>query len=501
MTGIHTTIALVFALAATAAAQEKPLTTTKDNADTVRIFVSGNVNTDYIHRSQPITAFTDSLSNPTGAGSPLDSAAENTFEGEVSVRFHAELSNKVTAVVEFGTRRMDGDPAVGPGGINRFGDGEAIAVRLREVQILFPQVFLPELKAEIGFTTWSFNVRGKGGAFAFDPRKSQTVTRNLDSDGVGLNVRDDGPARFAEAAFIETAQPIGGTLTYDGGPVVVDLVLLPAVNEEGGAPRNDDQLYALDAFLNLDAVGLGSRVAAIFAVTTSRVDAVGFTPGNKEARAKIYTLGGGGSIRPMKGLELYLEGYAQMGEASHLFATRERIEAGGRAFQMGAEWHYTVGNPLPFWFGLNFTHISGEASTTANNRKASRFAAYEGVNDLMILEDPYYGFDWDSNYQAIKFSGGASFAAVQENDLDVMAIVGVTRAVNRVNVPTGGTENKLGDEVDLRATWHINKQFALKLSLAYLWGSTLLEKSMGGDANPNSRDRCWLAVLGWDLTF
>lgn len=499
---IHTTTALLLALAASASAQDKPLTTTKDNADTLHLFVSGTVDMDYVHRSHAITAFTDSFSNPTGAGAPLTSSAENTFEGEVGIRFNAELSNKVTAVVEFGTRRMDGDPAAGPGGINRFGDGEALQVRLRELQILFPQVFLPELKAEVGITTWSFNIRGKGGAFAFDPRKSQTITRNLDSDGAAMNTRDDGFARFAEAAFIETAQPIGASFTYDGGPVVVDLVLLPAVNQEGGAPRQDDQLYALDAFLNLDTLGLGSRVGAIAAISTARTDAIGATPGGQEGRAKIYTLGTGTSIRPMKGLEVYAEGYVQMGQSGKL-AAGQGVAAGGHAMQVGAEWHYTVGNPLPFWFGLNFTHISGDSTDPADtgNRKASRFAAYEGVNDLMILEDPYYGFDWDSNYQAIKISGGASFNAVQENDLDLTAILGITRAVNRVDVPTGGTENKLGDELDLRATWHLNKQFALKLSLAYLWGSTLLEKSMGGNTNPNARDQAWLAVLGWDLTF
>src|SRR5205823_11837897 len=136
------------------------------------------------------------------------------------IRFSAELTNKVKAVVELGTRRTDGGPPAG--GINRLGDGPALQIRLKEMHVLFPEVFLPELRAEVGITTWSFNIRGKGGAFAFDPRKSQTVTRNLDSDGV-LNVRDDGPARFAEAAFIETAQPIGATFTFDGGPVVVDL--------------------------------------------------------------------------------------------------------------------------------------------------------------------------------------------------------------------------------------------------------------------------------------
>src|SRR5437660_1697048 len=133
-----------------AQAQEKPLTTTKDHTDTVNIFVTGSVDTDYVHRAHPITAFTDSFSNLSGAGNPLGSSAENTFEGEVAIRFTAELTDKVTAVVEIGTRRTDGDPAPGPGGINHFGEGQALPIRLREAHLDFPTVFVPELRAQAG---------------------------------------------------------------------------------------------------------------------------------------------------------------------------------------------------------------------------------------------------------------------------------------------------------------------------------------------------------------
>jgi hypothetical protein len=498
------TLGTLLALSVSAFAQEKPLTTTRENADTAHIFVTGNMITDYVQRPHSVTAFTDSFSNPSGVPTLASVAAasgENTFEGELAIRFTAELNNKVTVVIEIGTRRADGDPAPGPGGINRFGDGQALAIKLREAHLLFPEVVIPELKAELGISTWKFNIRGKGGSLAFDPRRAQTITRNLDSDGI-LNVRDDGFNRFAEAAFVDTAQPVGGTVTYGSGPVTVDVVFLPTVNDEGGTPRNDDQLYAVDAMLGLDDLGKGSRAGIIFAISTARTALVGGTPGNTDARTKIYTVGGGSSLKLMEGLEAYLEAYTQMGQAGQL-ASKQRVAAGGHAAQAGVEWHYTVGNPLPFWAGLNFTHISGDSTdpADANNRKASRFAAYEGVNDLMILEDPFYGFDWDSNYQAVKVSGGASFTASRENDLDVMFVVGVTRAVNRVSVPTGGTENKLGDEVDVKATWHMTNQLALKVSLAYLWGSTLLEKCMGGIGNPNARDHAFLFVLGWDLSF
>jgi hypothetical protein len=495
------------ALSAVAQAQEKQVTTSKGNTDTARVFVSGNQTTDYVQRDKAITAFTDSISNPTGGGNPTGSRSENTFEGETGIRFTAELTNKVTAVVEVGTRRIDGspDPVTGDGGMNRFGEGEALTIKLKEANLVVPIPALAGLQAQLGITTWKFNPRGKGGSLAFDPRNSQTVTRNLDSDDAPFNRRDDGVNRFAEAAFAEFAQPVGAVITYQDGPLLLDLVLLPTMNDEGGAPADDDQLYALDGLLNLDALGLpeGSRVGLIVALTCVRTDAADFiTPGGDEGRTRMLTLGGGTSVKVLESLEASFEGYAQAGKAGELL-NGQRVAAGGHAVRLGVEWHHVVANPMPIWAGISFTHISGEkdGAAEATNRKASRFSAYESVNDLMIIEDPYFGFDWDSNYQATKISGGISTTVVNENDLDLMAIIGITRAVNRVNVPTGGTENKLGNEVDIRATWHITKQFGLKLSLAYLWGSTLLEKSMGGAGNPNASDSAFLFVLGWDLTF
>lgn len=496
---------LALSLAATAQ-NEKPVTTTKGNADTGRITVSGNQITDYIHRDHALTAFTDSLSNPTGTTNTATSDSENTFEGETGIRFTAELTNKVTAVVEVGTRRVDGspDPVTGDGGINRFGEGEALAIKLREAHILLPVVFLPELRAQLGITTWRFNPRGKGGALAFDPRAAQTITRNLDSDNAQFNVRDDGVNRFAEAAFAELSQPVGAVFTYGDGPVTIDLVLLPTVAEEGGPPRDDDQLYALDGLLNLDSLGEGSRLGVIIALSCVRTDAANFiTPGGDEGRTRMLTLGGGGTIKVMDSLEAYFEGYVQKGKAGELLSG-QRVEAGGHAVRFGVAWNHAIANPMPIWANLEFTHISGEDTNPADttNRKAGRFSAYEGINDLMILEDPYFGFDWDSNLQAIKISGGLSLTAAVENDLDLMFILGICRAVNRVAVLAGTeTENKLGNEVDVRATWHLTKQFALRLSLAYLWGSTLLEKAMGGPGNPNADDNVFLFVLGWDLSF
>src|SRR5437773_5314142 len=119
----------VLALALSAAAQEKPITTNKNNTDTLHVTVSGNVDLDYVWRSQELTGFTTSnfFLSPTV---PATSHAENTFEGYLAVRMDVDLNDKVTAVVEFGTKRVDG------GTILDWGNATANVVQLREARVM-----------------------------------------------------------------------------------------------------------------------------------------------------------------------------------------------------------------------------------------------------------------------------------------------------------------------------------------------------------------------------
>src|SRR5438132_882888 len=106
--------AFILATAASALAQERPLSTTKEMDQTVRVTVTGEVDLDYVWRRQEITAFKGGVS---GAGAPGNSDSENTFEGFVALRLNVELSDKVSAIIEVGTKRVDG------GQINFFAGG------------------------------------------------------------------------------------------------------------------------------------------------------------------------------------------------------------------------------------------------------------------------------------------------------------------------------------------------------------------------------------------
>ncbi len=491
--GIGATALLGLVLAAaTAAAQDRPVTTTKDAASTVKVNVSGDMVIDYVGRSREVTAFTESYSNLTpGIGlPPVDtSEPETTFEGHVAIRFAAELSEKIGAVIEFGTRRVDDGDI-----LEHLGDS-AQAIQLREAHIMLNELFTPELKAQLGITTWSFNVRGQGGALAFDPRHSQTITRNFDSNFT-LNQGEAIDERLIGAAFVDELLPVGAVFTYTSGQVMIDLVLLPNV-VEGGSPNDDEALYAVDLFWNLEqAVSKGSRVGAIAALSSFPS---GLAAGNEHAR--VYTVGGGGSLKFMDGgLEVYVEGYAQFGKVGE-DAAGDDIDAAGTTFQAGLQWRHTMGNPMPIWAGVNYTMISGDDDTLATDDEANRFSAYESVHDLMILEDQYYGYDWDSNLEIFKVNAGIALSVGGGKDnLEISAIVGIANAAEEVGVAPN-EEDGLGNEFDVKVRWLMSKQASITFAYAMLTGSDILEEATGGAAGPQSEDSAYIWSVGADLRF
>jgi hypothetical protein len=497
---------------------DKPVTTNKAMGDTINISAGGAFVLEYVNRSREITAFTDSASNPTGAGAPLTSDGEGTFEGFAAVRLVAQLTGNVTVTTEFGSKRVEGDLTdTPPGGINRWGDDTAQSILLREANVNFGEFFLPQLSANVGIINYDFDVRGRGQSFVMAPRRSQTLSRNLDSDQV-LNHIDFADNRFAESAFPDEVEPAGAVFTWSQEQMMLHVVLAPAMVEHG-SPSADEALYAIDFWYLLDQiVGKGSRVGFIVAWMkdpTFIVDGVSglALAANTAVHTDIFTLGGGTDLKFMNGaVDAFIEGYVQRGKAGEVdpdglglgSPSTTDIDAKGNAFQLGGTYTYTVGNPLPFWAGAAYFYLSGEDSTDPANDSAGKFASYEAVNDLLILEDPYYGFDWDSNYKGFKVNVGARWTAFTEQDLETTLIVGTAKASEKVLLPSGQTEDKLGTEVDLRVNWSLGKQAALKFAFAYLSGSDLLEAAMepgGPGTNPDADDKAMLWLLGVDVKY
>jgi hypothetical protein len=504
MRGLQTFLASAVVLAASSAAlaQDKPLTTSPDRPNTVKVIVTGNVVLDYVDRGPEITAFRFSASRnsiPTPVPPAVDTSdSENTFEGEIAVRLHMEMSDKVSVVLEIGTRRYDNDinNTFGAGPIGSGGESSA-DILLREAHVLLADLITPGLVVQLGVSTWSFDTRGRGNPMAFAPRQSQLFTRNIDSYAAA-DGQEAAVARFGEAGFMDTLDPVGATLTYTRGTVVIDLVLLPAMIE-GGTPTDDEAMYAVDIWLKIDEKG--SRVGVILGLnsfTSNGVPAAGNSFNNETA---MITFGFGADIRMIEGLQIWGEFYIQRGDAGQIAAAvnEDTLDANGRAFQLGLEWRHTVGNPMPIWAGLSYINYSGDSDTTAN-QDVDRFASYEGMAELMIIESMDFGYDIDTNYNAIKLWAGVALTAASKDDLEISAMVGICKHTEDVTTPSGD-EDGLGNEVDLHLKWNLSKQAALRLDLAMLFGSDSLEGAMGGSAAPDAEDSTMLWVLGADLRF
>jgi len=466
--------AFVLAMTLVAAAQEKPVMTTRDMAETVKVTVTGEVDLDYVWRQREITAMTGGVGN---ANTPADAASENTFEGFVALRVTAELSDKITGVLEFGTKRVDA------GVINYFaapsGTGSsAISLQLREANITIQELFLPELKLQVGISTWNFDIRGKGQSFAFDPRHSQRFDRNVnagpDTDG----------ALLGRAGDYQEMEPVGAWLRYGREKLVLDLVALPAVIE-GGSPHNDEAFYAIDLLYKID--DKDSRFGLIASVTSD--------PGG---RSTIYTYGGGFDWKGTGGFDVYAEIYGQQGWNNDGGLNPE-LKVAAWAGQVGVD--HMVPSDAKSWIGVNLTYFTGDGSA---NTSSKAFTSYENVHDLLILEDMYLGFDWDTNYRAIKIAGGFSTAALGKGALKLSAILGLcqtAKAVQFTTIAVPESTHKLGDEADVKADWEISKQLTLNAGVGFLWASEVLEDSLGGPSAPNSSKKTILFTLGTDLKF
>src|SRR5260370_37733710 len=96
----------------------------------------------------------------------------------------------------------------------------------------------------------------------------------------------------------------------------------------------------------------------------------------------------------------------------------------------------------------------------------------------MILEDMYLGFDWDTNYRAVKIAGGFATNAGGKGNLRIGCIVRIcqtAKAVRFVTLPSPETTSKLGNEADITATLDFTKQLSLNAGIGNLWRSQVLE--------------------------
>jgi len=443
--------------AAAAVAQDRPVTTGQGKADTVKIHLTGSLDMDYVQRDK---ALMDTM------GFGVSSA--NTVEGSISIRADVELTEKITGAVEISRARTND---VFGGVVPFLGADIGNLIILRDAHLKASDFMAQGLSVKLGIQNWSFDTRGKGSAFVFSPYYAQTMQKNLD-----LTPGQDTFGALAGRTGILNAQeqePMGIHVNYKSGSFQLDLVALPMI-QEGLDAKDDEALYAADFWYDLaESMGKGSRVGAIVSVSN--------VPGSE---SKFITAGAGANLAFSGGLEIYGEGYIQSGSIS------DTIDAAGHALQIGGRW---TGQDGMFWVELNFTLISGEDGGDTDH---DAFLSYENVNDLLIVEDMYFGLDIDTNYTAIKVMAGIMFdAGGGKKNMELALAVGFVTMTEED--PSG--DDTIGTEIDVKGKYHLSKQAALVLNVGVLTSSDFLEANTGGPGVGD--DATWLASFGFDLGF
>ncbi len=492
----------LFALVLTASAQDKPVTISKDRAETVKLTVSGAINMDWVWRDEMMnigrtSGYSSGLTSG-GTDGPGEDPVENTgtVEGAVKICLDATLSDNVSANVTLGNYRVQhGYAAENTGTFGR--NPETNSVYITDVSVTFAEVLNPGVTVKAGTQNYAFDVRGRGSAFFFDPRNSGTFTSNLYQGITGVPGLNVGGAQV-DSTDPDTLQPTGLTVTYVADKMTLDFLVWPATIEGGqgvnqARVQDDEANYAVDLWYTLDQVGNGSKIGVLMLTTTF--------PGRK---SQITTVGGGVDLKGMaEGLELYGEIYLQFGDAGEADVDGDglldTLKAKGSALQIGGQ--YNVQSENKIWIGGNLTWVTGDIDLDKN---VKIFATYENVNDLLVIEDAVFGLDVDTNYRAIKISGGCVFSAggVKDN-VELTGIFGIVNTAKDVQLPSSPMqrEDKLGNELDVKVKYLYSKAASVSAQLGYLFGADLLEDA-GIYAGMNDPDNSAMIVtVGTEVKF
>jgi hypothetical protein len=187
-------------------------------------------------------------------------------------------------------------------------------------------------------------------------------------------------------------------------------------------------------------------------------------------------------------LEIFFDVYFQSGSIG------SNVDSTGFAAEIGAK--YVFASDSKPWFEFKLDFLSGDDDQGGGDDENDAFLSYESVADLMIIEDPIFGLNWNTNLFIIKVSGGTSFSVGSGvNNLSLSAILGFGKTSEDVQLGSG-PEDAIGTEFDARISYMPHKQVSFDAGVAFLTGSDILEGLLGGSGVPEADDSCILFTVG-----
>jgi hypothetical protein len=308
----------------------------------------------------------------------------------------------------------------------------------------------------------------------------QDFSKKLRDADTGSFYMDLGEASYSSGG---KADATGFVFTYDSGNQwMLDLTFL-TVQET--ASTSVDDITMLGAFFEY-VFGEGQHLHANLAV----VD------GDEASITQVIDFGAGilwSNVADIAGLDPYAEFHILSGDSGRA------VDADAEAFRLGARWRFenSSGNP---WIDLSYWSITGDATSSAGDDED--YASAENVEDLLIIESADYGLNIRNNYTAIKLSAGMSTtlnvagAPSSQDNLDLEVRIGIVE----LEEDNGATDDEWGTEVDIIATWHLNKSVDVFAAIAFLSGSDLLEANTSSDTDIED-DSTTMFLFGTEVGF
>ncbi len=422
--------------------------------DTITLTISGSTDIDAVFRNRVLVDARGSLTTTTGA-----ERGAGTIEGTVQLRLTASLQESVTTSLLFRNERLPGDGLLGA-------NPEGLGLIVKEAWLQFDGVLNPGVSLAIGAQPYSFDLRGRGSPFFFDPYHSESFFTDINAPSL--------------VSALDSLQPTGAVVRYlteEFEATVAALVLI-----EGGTLK-DKEIAGVGTVLGRFGRSRWGFMAAIDAVAG--------------ARTSLLTFGGGLSYREFAGWELYVEAYAQIGDRTEIIFGGQKASLSGIAhgFQLGARYETSHGrapSATNYFLELNYTWLGNDHDITDDEE--NRFISYENVNDLLVLESSLYGLDLDTNFMVLKILAGMS----PWERVSISGALGFAK----LNAPAPfipsllNRTNDLGMEADVRVVYEFSRQVTIHFDGGVLTSSAFIKRNTSG-----AEDRAGVAVMGVVVRF
>jgi hypothetical protein len=449
-----------------------------------KITISGEIRLDAIFQDRDSAGVI--YDDPTVPGFPPTTHSVTFADPRITLNLDISLATQVNAFLQlrtpvylrddFGAPPIElATPETGTPPAHGTAEYPSRILEVKEAYLFIKEFLWREFSMTLGVQSLRYELRGDGDAFFLGIGESESPFppaggHFINPANADFELWAPGHAGTTEAGGIKT--------TYKKKAMMCEISLdtfLATISETRDACADQE---ILGVVLNLWMPEAKDAKGSISLLATT------LTLGGNGHNGRIWTYGGGGTFKCSKDLEIYAEAYGQGGKFCDGFvagppddppeydglSTRSGdIKQLAFAGYGGARYTITATPWRPF-LGASYWWVSGDRDNT--DLRQQNFISYEDVNDTLIIEDGQYGFDIDTNYQAIKCIAGFK----PHKDWEFSVIFGsFSRA--REDKPKAGPRNKLGDEIDLAMRWDYTEDTTFRARFGILTDSTYLSEA------------------------